>query len=87
MCVCFTHVQGIKSATPLLLLDSFSPTSSMVIDYMHCVLLGVTKALLQRWVDPGNRGMSFFIGDQVDYVDRLHCYRHTLISCMFILSD
>ena len=33
-------------------------------DYLHCVLLGVTKTLLNSWLDPKN-SFDFYIGKEV----------------------
>ncbi|XP_062502036.1 uncharacterized protein LOC134179161 [Corticium candelabrum] len=62
-------VKGIKSACPLLLLNDFYPVTAAVIDYLHCVLLGVTKSLLHRWTDVSSRGCPYFIRDDIDTVD------------------
>ena len=39
----------------------------MVTDYMHCVLLGVAKTLLNTWLDYKHRSKEFHIGRQVWY--------------------
>lgn len=45
------QVNGIKGASALLELPEFSITKGVVPDYMHGVLLGITKALLLLWFD------------------------------------
>ena len=40
---------GIKGASVLLLLPLFNIISSFVPDYMHCVLLGVVKSMVDKW--------------------------------------
>ena len=39
------------------------------IDYMHCVLEGVTKWLMEKWFRSCNHGMPYYIGTQVKLVD------------------
>ena len=46
----------------------FNIVSGVVIDYMHCVLLGVTKFFLNRWLDKANKTKPFYLGDQVLHV-------------------
>ena len=43
---------GFKGTSSMCLLDNFCVTTGIVPDYMHCVLLGVTKTLLQKWFSP-----------------------------------
>jgi len=43
----------------------FHAVKGMVTDYMHCVLLGVTKTLLKLWMDTGNCEKGFYIGKEV----------------------
>lgn len=41
---------GIKGMSPAICLDFFDMVESFGIDYMHCVLLGVVKNLLEFWL-------------------------------------
>ena len=61
----------------------------IVIDYLHCVLLGVTKMLVKFWFDAKHRDTHFYIGDKVQcmcsehhgikkYYVRIHCFVHVL---------
>ena len=54
-----------KGASPLLLAKPFDMSKGVVIDWMHGMLLGVTKKLLDLWLQPSNQGKSFYIGDKV----------------------
>ena len=45
-------VLGIKGVSPLARLNSFDLSRSVGIDYMHCVLEGVVKRLLDLWFQP-----------------------------------
>ena len=40
---------------------NFDVVKGMVTDYLHCVLLGVTKTLLNSWLDPKNSSFDFYI--------------------------
>lgn len=44
-------MSGIKAVTSLLMLPQFSVVKGVVVDYMHGVLLGVTKSILFLWFD------------------------------------
>lgn len=44
---------------------NFDVVKGMVTDYLHCVMLGVTKALLNSWLDPKNSSFGFYIGKEV----------------------
>jgi len=45
----FQVVDGVKGYSPLQLLPSFDVIRCVPVDYMHCVLLGVTKKLVMLW--------------------------------------
>jgi len=45
----FQVVDGVKGYSPLQLLPSFDVIRCVPVDYMHCVLLGVTKKLVTLW--------------------------------------
>ena len=51
-------------------LPYFSLNNNIVIDYMHGILLGVTKKLLTLWFDKKYDGKPFFIGNWEKEVDR-----------------
>ncbi|XP_072143048.1 uncharacterized protein [Dermacentor andersoni] len=55
-------VNGIKGPSPLMNLNLFNPVLSQAIDYMHCVLLGVTRQLTEFWLDSANSQEPFYIG-------------------------
>jgi len=58
-------VNGIKGISPLMFLKYIDPTTVFAADWMHGVLLGVTKALLRFWLESKYRNETFFIGHQV----------------------
>jgi len=41
------------------------------IDYMHCVLIGVSGKLLDLWFGKENKGKAFNFHDQIDQVSEL----------------
>ncbi|KAK3931908.1 Mechanosensitive ion channel protein 5 [Frankliniella fusca] len=51
------HVNGVKGPSALLLLDGFDIANSFVPDYLHCVLLGVVKTMVDKcWLATSNHG-------------------------------
>ncbi|KAK3910058.1 Cyclic nucleotide-gated cation channel beta-3 [Frankliniella fusca] len=49
------HVNGVKGPSALLLLDGFDIANSFVPDYLHCVLLGVVKTMVDKcWLATSN---------------------------------
>lgn len=56
---------GIKGASPLFALPTFDPSKSPVIDWMHCVLLGVVKLMLGLWLSASNKTKEYYIGAKV----------------------
>lgn len=44
--------------------------NSVPVDYMHAVLEGVTKALLNCWFDSKNHGRNFYLRTQVEEINR-----------------
>ena len=43
----------------------FHPVAGIVTDYLHCVLLGVTKMLLHYWFDSSSSNKDYYVGDKV----------------------
>uniref|UniRef100_A0A1X7T453 Uncharacterized protein n=1 Tax=Amphimedon queenslandica TaxID=400682 RepID=A0A1X7T453_AMPQE len=64
-------IEGVKGTSPLHgyvhLVNGIPP------DYMHCVLEGVTKALLKLWTNPYNRSKPFLIRRELKNVDKTLC--------------
>lgn len=56
------RVKGFRGKSGLLALKSYDLVRGTVPDYMHCVLLGITKNLLQKWFSPTESGKDYFIG-------------------------
>ncbi|CAN7945486.1 unnamed protein product, partial [Ixodes hexagonus] len=54
------HVQGVKGPSALINMAGFDIVWSFTPDYMHCVLLGVTRQFLELWLS--NVGAAYYIG-------------------------
>ncbi|XP_048246521.1 uncharacterized protein LOC125377412 [Haliotis rufescens] len=63
-------VRGMKGGSALLALKHVDLSKICPIDWMHCVLLGVVKALLKLWLCPSHKNRSFYIGDKIALMDR-----------------
>ena len=61
------QVKGMKGAPVLCCHKPFNLVKWIVIDHMHCILLGVTKTLLRLWFNKTNAGLSFYMGGKVTY--------------------
>ncbi|KAL3189159.1 hypothetical protein MRX96_003294 [Rhipicephalus microplus] len=55
-------VNGLKGPSPLARLKGFDLVLGQTVDYMHCVLLGVTKCFADAWFDSSNNQEAFYIG-------------------------
>ena len=62
-------VFGIKGPSWLATIPNYDLLCGNVIDYMHCVLLGVTKMLLKLWFDSENSKELWCCGSQVKEAD------------------
>lgn len=60
---------GVKGASVVLLLDKFDIINSLVPDYLHCVLIGVVKTLVEAWFDSVNSDRLWYLGRRVEEVD------------------
>lgn len=54
-------LNGIKNISCMIAAHSFDLVNGFSIDYMHCVLLGVTKKLLDLWLNTENHNEPFHI--------------------------
>lgn len=61
-------VKGFKGLSGLTELKGFPLVKGMVPDYMHCVLLGVTKLLLSKWFSPVNAKEAYFVGNKLNEI-------------------
>lgn len=63
-------VLGINGPSVLLLLKSFDIVNGFVVDYMHCVLLGVTRQLTKLWFNSMFHEETWYIGRKISYIDQ-----------------
>jgi hypothetical protein len=56
------RVQGFKGISGLVALDGFDLMRGVVPDYMHGLLLGITKTLLKKWFSPKFSGNPYSVG-------------------------
>lgn len=52
---------------------SFDPINGMSADYMHCVLLGVTRMFLRLWFNSSYHSEMWYIGNAVKDIDIRLC--------------
>ena len=62
---------GIKGPSWLSLLPGFDIIKGMSVDYMHCVLLGVTRQVLHLWFDSKHHQEMWYLGANVKGIDDL----------------
>lgn len=60
-------MNGIKGASALMMLRYVDLPHTIVIDWMHSVLLGTVKTLLTLWCGAAYKGRRFYIGDKVGF--------------------
>ncbi|PFX13893.1 hypothetical protein AWC38_SpisGene21989 [Stylophora pistillata] len=64
------RVRGFHDVTPLAKLPWFDLVLGIVPDYMHGVLLGVTKQLLNLWLSSSKHKKPWFIGHKTKTIDK-----------------
>ncbi|XP_063959922.1 uncharacterized protein LOC135155125 [Lytechinus pictus] len=62
-------VNGVKGPSLLLFLPLFNIITGFVADYMHCVLLGVTRQFVRLWFDPSSHDRPWYLGNRVQEFD------------------
>ncbi len=62
-------LQGIKGLSPMIAFEHFNCVRSYCIDYMHNVLLGVLKHLLNKWLDAKFKKEAFYIGNFIATIE------------------
>lgn len=65
-----TRVKGFHDVTALAKLPWFDLVLGIVPDYMHGVLLGVTKQFLNLWLSPSKHKKPWFIGNKTKAIDK-----------------
>jgi len=64
---------GVKGPAWLATVPEFDLIDGMSFDYMHCVLLGVTRLLLRLWFTPSFHGESWYLNSVVKEIDDRLC--------------
>ena len=59
---------GVKGATLLLLVKHFNIVDGFVVDYMHCVLLGVVRQLCTLWLEKTQE--AWYVGNKIVSLDQ-----------------
>ena len=62
-------VSGIKGPSWLSTIPNYNIVDGNCLDYMHCVLLGVTKMLLKLWFDSEYHGELWYCGAKIEEAD------------------
>lgn len=60
-------INGIKGKS--VLTGVFDLVKGVPVDYMHCVLEGVTKWMLNKWVSSSNHNCAYYVGRDVSKMD------------------
>lgn len=64
-----TPRNGVKGLSLLSMLPLFDIVFGFVPDYMHSVLIGVSKQLMSLWFDPVNSTKPWYVGQQISEMD------------------
>lgn len=56
-----TPINGIAGVSPMVAARQFDLVSGVSIDYMHAVLLGIMRKMLNLWLDSGNHTKDYYI--------------------------
>lgn len=63
-------VCGIKGPSWLSYLPSYDLIKGTAIDYMHCILIGVTNMMIGFWFDPTHNNEDYYCGHLVTLIDK-----------------
>lgn len=64
-------IKGIKGISPLVFAPGFDIIRCTTIDYMHCILLGVVKMLLNLWFDVSHRNKKWSLRSHIKVLDKI----------------
>lgn len=67
------QLYGVKGPSWLSTVPNFDLVQGVAVDYMHCVLLGVTRLLLRLWFTSSHHKEPWYIGRHVVEVDKRLC--------------
>lgn len=77
----YSKINGIKGISVAVSFDRFDMVKSFCLDYMHCVLLGVTKNLLEFWLGPTKKHDSYINKKNQELLNRRI---RSIKPCIFI---
>ena len=77
----YAPVCGVKGYSWFMFIPGFDIIKGIAVDYMHCVLLGVTKTLMTLWFDKSHTAEFWNISKRVEEVDR-HLLNITPPNCI-----
>ena len=63
-------MKGVKGVTVIDLLPTFETVRGVTADYMHSVCLGVTRKMVDLWVDSKHHNEEYYIGRKVDIINK-----------------
>lgn len=64
------RIKGVCGITGLAAMEWFDVVIGVVPDYMHCVLLGVMKAIMYKLFSPTNSDKPYFIGKDIKKISK-----------------
>ena len=67
------QVYGIKGPSWLCSIPNFHIIEGISIDYMHCVLLGISRLMLRLWFQSQYHHELWYIGNNVTTIDDRLC--------------
>lgn len=56
-----TSINGVNGLSPMIGFQHFNLVHSFTIDYMHGILLGLVKNMIELWIDPKNHKEQYYI--------------------------
>ncbi|CAH3169894.1 unnamed protein product [Porites lobata] len=69
-------VNGMKGVCQFASLKHYDISKGVCLDYMHGVLLGVTRQLMALWFDSKHKDQPWYCGDRVSIIDERLCSIH-----------
>lgn len=67
-------VNGLKGLSPLVNLPGYDLVRGQAVEYMHSVLLGVSRQVASFWFDTSNSNKTYYIGNTVFIAFAHNCY-------------
>ena len=64
-----TEVYGVKGPSAFMLIPHFDLVQGFIVDYMHCIDLGILRQLASLWLDSLNHEAPWYVGTKIDDID------------------